>query len=65
MSAQEDFIINLLNQASSVLEESSVTTGDEDNGSDSLSWKSKRKHFFVLSEAGKPIYTRSDCCHSK
>nr|CAG4642417.1 EOG090X03TW [Evadne anonyx] len=31
---------------------------EEELGSDSLVWKNQRKHFFVLSEAGKPIYTR-------
>jgi len=31
---------------------------EEEMGSDSLVWKNQRKHFFVLSEAGKPIYTR-------
>ena len=42
-----------------MFEENSLTTcGDEESGSDSLTWKSQRKHFFILSEAGKPIYTR-------
>nr|CAG4650865.1 EOG090X03TW [Simocephalus serrulatus] len=44
--------------ASSILEETSLLAGDEENGSDSLTWKNQKKHFFVLSEAGKPIYTR-------
>ncbi|XP_057369536.1 protein SAND-like [Daphnia carinata] len=44
--------------ASSILEESCSPAGDEESGSDSLLWKNQRKHFFVLSEAGKPIYTR-------
>jgi len=39
-----------------------VAPGEEDHeeeiGSDSLIWKNQHKHFFVLSEAGKPIYTR-------
>ncbi len=49
-----------MNQASSILEENSLpaAAGDEESGSDSLLWKNQKKHFFVLSEAGKPIYTR-------
>ena len=43
-----------------------VAPGEEDHeeeiGSDSLIWKNQHKHFFVLSEAGKPIYTRYLTC---
>nr|CAG4646153.1 EOG090X03TW [Macrothrix elegans] len=42
----------------SILEDSSIQTIDEEDGSDSPVWKSQKKHYFVLSEAGKPIYTR-------
>nr|CAG4647791.1 EOG090X03TW [Moina brachiata] len=42
----------------SKLEETRSSPIDENNGSDSTVWKGQRKHFFVLSEAGKPIYTR-------
>ena len=49
-----------MNQASSILEDNSLpaAAGDEESGSESLLWKNQKKHFFVLSEAGKPIYTR-------
>lgn len=36
----------------------SPSDNDENSGSDSIVWKGQKKHFFVLSEAGKPIYTR-------
>ncbi|XP_052733738.1 vacuolar fusion protein MON1 homolog isoform X2 [Vigna angularis] len=31
---------------------------DEDDGS--ISWRKRKKHFFVLSHSGKPIYSRGD-----
>nr|CAG4650054.1 EOG090X03TW [Sida crystallina] len=39
-------------------EETALTPMDVLDGSDSAVWKNQKKHFFVLSEAGKPIYTR-------
>lgn len=58
ISLPKIFKIDLINQASSLLEESISPVAEEESGSDSLVWKNQKKHFFVLSEAGKPIYTR-------
>nr|CAG4639913.1 EOG090X03TW [Daphnia pulex] len=59
-SNQNEDSISRTTNASSILEENSLpaAAGDEESGSDSLLWKNQKKHFFVLSEAGKPIYTR-------
>ncbi|WVZ04320.1 hypothetical protein V8G54_025126 [Vigna mungo] len=35
---------------------------DEDDGS--ISWRKRKKHFFVLSHSGKPIYSRGDSVKS-
>ena len=42
----------------SVSAEDTLSPMDILDGSDSATWKNQKKHFFVLSEAGKPIYTR-------
>nr|CAG4641586.1 EOG090X03TW [Eurycercus lamellatus] len=56
-SQNEDLLSQTVNN-SSFLEECINPSTDEDDGSDSPAWKGQKKHFFVLSEAGKPIYTR-------
>lgn len=28
----------------------------------SISWRKRKKHFFILSHSGKPIYSRFVCC---
>nr|CAG4643112.1 EOG090X03TW [Ilyocryptus agilis] len=54
---RESFSHNEDASASSFLEET-IPVPENDDGSDPASLKNHRKHFFVLSEAGKPIYTR-------
>ncbi|KAI9559059.1 Vacuolar fusion protein MON1-like protein A [Daphnia sinensis] len=57
-SNQNEDSMSRTTNASSILDDNSTPAGDEESGSDSMLWKNQKKHFFVLSEAGKPIYTR-------
>lgn len=52
----------VLSSTSDLSDESSneklLDDSDSHSYIDSAEWKAKKKHIFVLSEAGKPIYSR-------
>ena len=55
----QKFVINKISDVSGI-NDTSTDTFEEDDDIDYLhdeAWKQHRKHFFVLSSAGKPIYT--------